>query len=75
MEDNKRSQNGDTRNNKIEAGGDSTSSGDAKDFLSNGFHLYDITGDWFNASGVVYAYMAWAESPFTNSSGVPNNAK
>ena len=76
MEDTKRSLfNGMTRNNKIEAAADSTSTGDAKDFLSNGFKLHDITGDWFNASGTNYIYIAFAESPFVNSKGVPTNAR
>ena len=75
MEDNKRSQNGNSKNNKIENAADSSSSGDAKDFLSNGFKLHDISGDWFNASGTNYIYMAWAESPFVNSKGVPTTAR
>ena len=44
------------------------------DFLSNGFKMRNSTADW-NASGGTYIYMAFAESPFVNSNGVPNNAR
>jgi len=44
------------------------------DFLSNGFKNRS-TGAMFNASGSTYIYMAFAESPFVNSNGVPNNAR
>ena len=44
------------------------------DILSNGFKLRN-TGGSFNASGDDYIYMAFAESPFVNSNGVPNNAR
>jgi len=44
------------------------------DFLSNGFKLRD-TGAHFNGSGVEFYYIAFAESPFVNSNGVPNNAR
>jgi len=47
---------------------------DFMDILSNGFKLR-TTGVDFNASGDTYIYMAFAESPFVNSKGVPNNAK
>ena len=44
------------------------------DFTSNGFKL---RGTWtvINNSGDTYIYMAFAESPFVNSNGVPNNAR
>jgi len=44
------------------------------DFLSNGFKFRtsDVTG---NESGTTYIFMAFAESPFVNSNGVPNNAR
>ena len=42
------------------------------DFLSNGVK-FRTTGD--NVSGGNYLFMAFAESPFVNSSGVPNNAR
>jgi len=44
------------------------------DNLSNGFKLRLGSGA-SNASGATYIYMAFAESPFVNSSGVPNNAR
>ena len=44
------------------------------DFLSNGFKLRD-SGSAQNGSGASYIYMAFAESPFVNSNGVPNNAR
>jgi len=44
------------------------------DFLSNGFKTR--AGDaHINSSGTTYIYMAFAESPFVNSNGVPNNAR
>ena len=44
------------------------------DFLSNGFKLYgNYSG--INANGYTYIYMAFAEAPFVNSNGVPNNAR
>ena len=42
------------------------------DFLSNGFKLRTTAGHLNNGSLI---YMAFAESPFTNSNGVPNNAE
>jgi hypothetical protein len=44
------------------------------DFLSNGFKIRD-TDDDRNASNGTYVFMAFAESPFVNSNGVPNNAR
>ncbi len=44
------------------------------DILSNGFKQradYAYT----NNSGGTYIYMAFAEAPFVNSNGVPNNAR
>ena len=43
------------------------------DLLSNGFKLRNTDGSK-NGSGNSYIYMAFAESPFVNSNGVPNNA-
>ena len=45
-----------------------------RDYLSNGFKLRGTSGGT-NASGGTYIYMAFAESPFTNSNGVPTNAR
>ena len=37
---------------------------------------YDrLSGNAFNNSSGTYVYFAWAESPFVNSKGVPNNAR
>ena len=44
------------------------------DILSNGFKLRG-SSTAINASGGSYIYMAFAESPFVNSSGVPTNAR
>jgi cell wall assembly regulator SMI1 len=44
------------------------------DFLSNGFKLRSTDSD-VNGSGSTYVYAAFAESPFVNSKGVPNNAR
>ena len=44
------------------------------DFLSNGFKCRN-SASAVNASGGTYIYMAFAESPFVNSNGVPNNAR
>jgi len=44
------------------------------DFLSNGFKLRE-NNSAFNADGGGYLYMAWADSTFVNSNGVPNNAQ
>ena len=44
------------------------------DFVSNGFKIR-ASGDLFNANGGSYIYMAFAESPFVNSNGIPNNAR
>jgi len=45
-----------------------------RDLLSNGFKMRNSNTDR-NASGATYIYMAFAESPFVNSNGVPNNAR
>ena len=44
------------------------------DLLSNGFKIRGA-GTGTNTSGATYVYMAFAESPFVNSKGVPNNAR
>ena len=46
---------------------------DGFDILSNGFKIRNTYSEW-NASGT-FVYIAFAESPFVNSSGVPNNAR
>ena len=44
------------------------------DMLSNGFKMR-TNGSLHNASGGTYIYMAFAESPFVNSKGIPTNAR
>ena len=44
------------------------------DFLSNGFKIRN-TSSSYNANDGTYVYFSWAESPFVNSNGVPNNAR
>jgi|TARA_R100001163_G_scaffold48515_1_gene36466 hypothetical protein len=74
MHDNKR----DTFNvakNNLDADNDSAqASADRLDILSNGFKSRS-TLNFNNKSGDTYIYMAFAESPFVNSNGVPNNAR
>ena len=43
------------------------------DFLSNGVKMRNNTGRANSAK--TFIYMAFAESPFVNSNGVPNNAR
>ena len=50
------------------------STGRDVDFLSNGFKLRTDSGDG-NSSGATYIYLAFAESPFVNSNGIPTNAR
>jgi hypothetical protein len=45
-----------------------------RDLLSNGFKMRNSNTDR-NASGATFIYAAFAESPFVNSNGVPNNAR
>ena len=47
---------------------------DAIDFTSQGFKIRSSAVN-YNTSGDTYIYMAFAESPFVNSNGVPNNAR
>ena len=44
------------------------------DMLSNGFKLKTTNANG-NASGATYIFWAFAESPFTTSTGIPNNAR
>ena len=44
------------------------------DFLSNGFKIRR-TGNFINVDGSTYIYMAFAESPFVSSEGVPTTAR
>ena len=47
---------------------------EGSDFLSNGFKLR-TTSTGTNASGANYIYMAFAENPFTTSTGIPTTAR
>jgi hypothetical protein len=53
---------------------EATSSTSGYDFLSNGFKTRNTYNDG-NVSGQTYIYMAFAESPFTTSSGIPTTAR
>ena len=44
------------------------------DMLSNGFKIRGSGGD-YNASGQAYIYMAFADNPFTTSTGIPTTAR
>ena len=46
---------------------------DRLDFVSNGFKHRSSSGGY--NSSITFIYMAFAESPFVNSNGVPNNAR
>jgi len=50
------------------------SAGDQIDLLSNGFKNRTASGDQ-NISGASYIYMAFAENPFTTSTGIPATAR
>ena len=56
--------------NKTDAEGSSATA----DLLSNGFKVRNQYGG-FNGSGAITIYMAFAESPFVNSNGIPTNAR
>ena len=47
---------------------------DRIELRSNGVKVIDNDGS-INQDGQTYIYMAFAESPFVNSKGVPNNAR
>jgi len=53
---------------------DAEGDSDRGDFVSNGWKIRATAGST-NADGGTYIYMAFAESPFVNSNGVPNNAR
>ena len=53
---------------------DGTNTSQNLDFLSNGFKLKSAEGR-FNTNGNTMIYMAFAESPFVNSNGIPTNAR
>jgi hypothetical protein len=46
------------------------------DILSNGFKVMNTgTNNGTNQAGTEYIYMAWAENPFTTSTGIPTTAR
>jgi len=53
---------------------DADESGGGIDIVSNGFKIKTTNVTWNAASGD-YVYLAFAESPFVNSNGVPTNAR
>ena len=60
---------------KLEANNsDAEETDEMYDILSNGFKITKGDGN-INASGGTYIFMAFAESPFVNSNGVPTNAR
>ena len=62
-------------NHFLEADGTTVEADDDNlDLLSNGFKIKRHTGA-LNTDGETYAYTAFAEQPFVNSSGVPCNAR
>jgi hypothetical protein len=73
--DNKRDGfNGSNENLAPNLSGAESSGNNRWDILSNGFKCRD-TNNEVNGSGDTYVFMAFAESPFVNSNGVPNNAR
>ena len=53
---------------------DTAETNDRLDFVSNGFKIRS-TSSAVGASAATFVYMAFAEAPFVNSNGVPNNAR
>ena len=53
---------------------DAESTSHVIDFLSNGFKIRDSDGT-VNSTGNTYIYMAFAESPFVSSTGIPTTAR
>ena len=60
--------------NLANAEGSGTSYNDFVDFLSNGFKIRSGSGE-IDGSGNTIIFLAFAESPFVNSNGIPNNAR
>ena len=57
-----------------ESSAESAIAGREIDFLSNGFKIRTSGGEK-NTSGNIYIYMAFAESPFVSSTGIPATAR
>jgi len=60
--------------NTVEADAEQSASTFDIDFLSNGFKLRN-TNAGLNGTGGRYIYMAFAENPFTTSTGIPTTAR
>ena len=74
MNDNKRNTFNITENLLLADSASAAGDGTGIDLLSNGFKMR-TNSSLHNASGGTYIYMAFAESPFVNSKGVPTNAR
>ena len=74
MNDNKRNTFNITEELLLANSNNAASDGTGIDMLSNGFKMRS-NSSLHNASGGTYIYMAFAESPFVNSNGVPTNAR
>ena len=74
MNDNKRNTFNITENLLLADSASAAGDGTGIDLLSNGFKMR-TNSSLHNASGGTYIYMAFAESPFVNSNGVPTNAR
>ncbi len=72
--DNKRDPHNVTSNYLLPDDANAEASFTDRDLLSNGFKMRNSNTDR-NASGATFIYAAFAESPFVNSNGVPNNAR
>jgi len=73
MQDNKRDgYNGQTQ--RVWADRTNSESGAALELVSNGFRITSTAGG-YGASGNTYIYMAFAENPFTTSTGIPTTAR
>ena len=53
---------------------ETASSANTMDLLSTGFKVRS-SNNGLNRSGATFLYMAFAEAPFVNSNGIPNNAR
>tara|TARA_R100001163_G_C5049004_1_gene185980 strand:+ start:490 stop:1536 length:1047 start_codon:yes stop_codon:yes gene_type:complete len=73
--DRKRSPLNDGNNERLRANlGNAEDSQNGCDFYANGFKWRN-NNDSKNTNGATYLYLAFAESPFVNSSGVPTNSR
>lgn len=76
----------DTKRNPFNGADDTLNAAEADQETSNGIMTVDILSNGFkvrntgsnngtNQSGTTYIYMAWAENPFTTSTGIPTTAR